>query len=176
MTIKFQNFRYTRKQANSRLNNMNLPKIKSLTNFDNHSNALELLYNIYHEIQEIIDQKGYNISNLKEFYPNDDCLLGENQSNDTDSVIYLRLRTPEDPKVFLSFEEILETFLHEICHCEVGPHNDAFHNLLDHLTEWYEQTIMTPVISGLNLREIAASKQAERLTAFGTAFGTNSAL
>ena len=139
-----------------------LPKIRVLDDFDKSSEAKELLTNVYYEIQEIIDQKGYVISNLREFYPSDDCLLGENQSNDTDSVIYLRLRTAEDSKTFLSFEEILETFLHEICHCEIGPHNDAFHKLLDHLTEWYEQTIMKPLVVGLTLREIAASKQAER--------------
>lgn len=149
------------------MNNPRIPKIKEIDTFDNNNQAKEILTNLYYELKEIIDQKGYVISNIKEFYPDDECLLGENQSNDTDAVIYVRLRTPENSNIFYSFEEALETFLHEICHCEIGPHNNEFHKLLDHLTEWYEQTTMNnknEKNEKNTLRKIAFSNKEKRIS------------
>ena len=95
------------------------------------SKAKELLASLYYETQDIIIQKGYHIGWICEFYPDDPCYLGCHDTNkEKGDKINLRLREPENSDIFLPFEEILETLLHEICHCEIGPHNDKFKALL----------------------------------------------
>ncbi|KAK9726793.1 hypothetical protein RND81_05G237300 [Saponaria officinalis] len=47
--------------------------------------------------------------------------------------IKLRLRRQERQWDFFSYEQILDTMLHELCHNEHGPHNADFYKLLDEL-------------------------------------------
>jgi len=73
------------------------------------------------------------------------------------------LRTHHDDKTFFSFEELLQTLIHEICHCEVGPHNAKFHKLMDELVDYYSNTKWPSRCDlGLTLEEVIASNKAER--------------
>ncbi|KAK6613092.1 WLM domain-containing protein [Botrytis cinerea] len=52
--------------------------------------------------------------------------------------ICLRLRYPGDQNQFLPIEEVVDTMLHELCHNEIGPHNQEFHALWDQLRKEHE--------------------------------------
>lgn len=101
---------------------MTEPNIQVLNEFENSSEAKELLQDVYNEIKEVLEKYDCVINNLCEF-------CGSYPKKDETGSIYLKLRTDEDPNVFLSFEEILESFLQENEPC-------------GSLTEYYEKNIM----------------------------------
>jgi len=49
--------------------------------------------------------------------------------------IHLRLRHPASHDRFLLYEDVAGTMAHELAHCEIGPHNDQFHKLMDEILE-----------------------------------------
>lgn len=53
----------------------------------------------------------------------------------------IRLRSPQNRSVFLPYESILHTLLHELCHNAIGPHNDQFYKLLDEVMKESENLI-----------------------------------
>lgn len=57
------------------------------------------------------------------------------------SKICLRLRYPGDKTQFMPFEEVLDTFLHELSHNVHGPHDEKFHALWDKLRSELEDLI-----------------------------------
>lgn len=68
---------------------------------------------------------------LNEFYPSNPSLLGLNRNRG--ECILVRLRRPQNKNSFFSYDAILHTLLHELCHIERGPHDAAFYSLLDAL-------------------------------------------
>ena len=53
-------------------------------------------------------------------------LLGYNQN--AGALIAMRLRTM-DLATFMPYDRLVDTLLHELCHNEVGPHNEQFWHL-----------------------------------------------
>jgi DNA-dependent metalloprotease WSS1 len=49
--------------------------------------------------------------------------------------IHLRLRHPQDHSRLYTYEHVAGTMAHELSHCEIGPHNDAFNKLMDDILE-----------------------------------------
>lgn len=63
--------------------------------------------------------------------PTNPRLLGVNVNKGVQ--VKLRLRRVNNDGDFLSYHEILDTMLHELCHNAHGPHNASFYKLWDEL-------------------------------------------
>jgi DNA-dependent metalloprotease WSS1 len=60
----------------------------------------------------------------------------KNKNNKMKShTIHLRLRHPQDHARLYLYEDVAGTMAHELSHCEIGPHNDAFNKLMDDILE-----------------------------------------
>lgn len=143
---------------------MSIPEIKALTDYDTVNykpsiEARELLASLYFACEKYIKERKYVVSLLQEFYEEGGD-LGFNEMNHYDAVISIRLRTDEDINVFFSFEELLETFMHELCHCEISSHNRTFWRILRRMVRQYEREILIPMYKReITLREIAENNQ-----------------
>jgi hypothetical protein len=69
----------------------------------------------------------WTVDLLTEFYPEDKGLLGVNLTRGR--AILIRLRQPEDRSLFISYNEIISTALHELCHITFKEHDHDFHAL-----------------------------------------------
>ncbi|KAJ4420183.1 hypothetical protein N0V82_004527 [Gnomoniopsis sp. IMI 355080] len=67
--------------------------------------------------------RGWTVSELCEFYPSQQNLLG-------------------DRNQFLPIEQVTDTMLHELCHIVHGPHDAKFHALWDQLRDEHEGLVM----------------------------------
>lgn len=72
------------------------------------------------------------IFSLEEFYPETSNLHGMNINK---KIIKIRLRSPEHYDMFMSWEFILGTFIHELAHMEISGHGSDFYLLMDQLYE-----------------------------------------
>ncbi|KAK6510195.1 hypothetical protein TWF481_004911 [Arthrobotrys musiformis] len=101
-----------------------------LTNYPNAPYALQTLQRIASLVKPIMRRHSFRIAKLAEFYPEMETnLLGLNTSFPGTSnlpIIQLRLRQPYDSRVFLPYESVVQTMLHELTHCVHGPHDDKF--------------------------------------------------
>ncbi|KAK6499418.1 hypothetical protein TWF506_004046 [Arthrobotrys conoides] len=101
-----------------------------LTNYPNASFALQTLQRIASLVKPIMRRHSFRIAKLAEFYPEMETnLLGLNTSFPGSSnlpIIQLRLRQPHDSRIFLPYESVVQTMLHELTHCVHGPHDDKF--------------------------------------------------
>ncbi|APA09874.1 hypothetical protein SS1G_05893 [Sclerotinia sclerotiorum 1980 UF-70] len=98
--------------------------------------ALHSLKKIASLVKPIMRARHWRVGTLTEFYPDQQNLLGLNVNNG--QKICLRLRYPGDQNQFLPMEEVVDTMLHELCHNEIGPHNQQFHALWDQLRKEHE--------------------------------------
>lgn len=73
--------------------------------------ALLILRKIASMVKPIMRQRCWTVGTLSEFYPQDRSLLGMNQNHG--QIIYIRLRPHYDERVFLPFEDLVDTMLHE---------------------------------------------------------------
>ena len=101
-------------------------------------------------ITTIMTQREWTVGLLAELDPIDDRhaekmegegkrLLGYNTN--AGMSIHIRLRT-EDLSGFLPYPSLIDTLLHELCHNEVGPHNETFWALFCQLKADYLRTLM----------------------------------
>ncbi|KAK6338462.1 hypothetical protein TWF730_002525 [Orbilia blumenaviensis] len=101
-----------------------------LTNYPNAPYALSTLQRIASLVKPIMRRHSFRIAKLAEFYPEMETnLLGLNTSFPGTSnlpIIQLRLRQSYDSKVFLPYESVVQTMLHELTHCVHGPHDEKF--------------------------------------------------
>uniref|UniRef100_A0A7S3E8Z9 WLM domain-containing protein n=1 Tax=Rhodosorus marinus TaxID=101924 RepID=A0A7S3E8Z9_9RHOD len=104
-------------------------------------NAKEILNRAAEMVKPIMAEKKWKVRVLAEFYPPQSNLLGLN--HDHGRKIEIRLRNPRDENQFLSEESVLQTLLHELCHNEIGPHNEQFYKLLDEITAKAENLIIS---------------------------------
>ncbi|KAF2085606.1 WLM-domain-containing protein [Saccharata proteae CBS 121410] len=95
--------------------------------------ALQLLRKIASVVAPIMRKRGWRVGTLCEFLPDNPALLGLNINRT--ARICVRLRYTPDPKQFLSYDAVLDTLLHELCHIVWGPHDANFHALWDELRE-----------------------------------------
>ncbi|KUI70436.1 DNA-dependent metalloprotease WSS1 [Cytospora mali] len=102
--------------------------------------ALHTLKKVASLVKPIMRARGWKVSELAEFYPDQQNLLGLNVNKG--QKILLRLRYPGDRTQFLPVEQVTDTMLHELCHIVHGPHDAKFHALWDQLRDEHEGLIM----------------------------------
>ncbi|KAJ4397587.1 hypothetical protein N0V93_001819 [Gnomoniopsis smithogilvyi] len=85
--------------------------------------ALLTLRKIASLVKPIMRARGWTVSELCEFYPSQQNLLG-------------------DRNQFLPIEQVTDTMLHELCHIVHGPHDAKFHALWDQLRDENEGLVM----------------------------------
>ncbi|KAI9138839.1 WLM domain-containing protein, partial [Paraphysoderma sedebokerense] len=113
--------------------------IKVLARKERKDEALRLLRKVASMVKPIMKNRGWKVGLLREFYPKNSALLGMNKNRGQE--IMIRLRPHYDDKVFLEFNDILGTMLHELVHIVQGPHDQKFYALLDQLWEEYEKLV-----------------------------------
>jgi DNA-dependent metalloprotease WSS1 len=130
------------------------------------SQAKELLERAVRTCFPLMRRRGWRVPLVDEFFPKNPSLLGLNINGG--QKIRLRLRKPgaggggsgfsvvaprerqheltqqkpvHEDGGFFSFDHVLGTMLHELCHNEHGPHNAQFYALLDEIREEVEKDI-----------------------------------
>ncbi|KAI7894466.1 WLM domain-containing protein [Mucor mucedo] len=93
--------------------------------------ALVILKRLASQVKPILNNRNWTIKNLCEFFPTNENLLGVNVNRGWK--VNLRLRPHYDDKLFLEYEEILGTLLHEMAHIVRGPHDQQFYKVLEEL-------------------------------------------
>ncbi|EMG47244.1 WSS1 DNA-dependent metalloprotease WSS1 [Candida maltosa Xu316] len=114
----------------------NIGSIGSLKRYPDAEYAKSLLYDAARLVASIISEHKFKIGQLREMFPKQANLLGLNVNYG--SKILLRLRHHHNDRSFLSIEEIVETFLHELTHNLYGPHDKKFYDFLDKLKTRYD--------------------------------------
>ncbi|KAL2944933.1 DNA-dependent metalloprotease WSS1 [Bienertia sinuspersici] len=107
--------------------------------------AKRILERIAKQVQPIMRKRKWRVKVLSEMYPKRRELLGLNVGRGIE--VKLRLRRPDRETEFFSFNEVLDTMLHELCHNAHGPHNASFYKLWDELRKECEE-LMSKGIMG----------------------------
>ena len=119
--------------------------------------ARKILDRVCKEFEPIIQRRGYNVLSVSEMCCCNDGLDFESGSrrkrkimprnvwgyNQTtfrgprgkSHTIHLRLRHAGSHGRLLLYEDVAGTMAHELAHCEIAPHNDAFNKLMDDILE-----------------------------------------
>ncbi len=113
-------------------NNNHFNEVKSLKTKPNAKQATELLARLASNVLGIMDYYNWKVGILSEFYPKNKAIYGLNMNHG--QKIFIRLRSPTDENIFLDYDTILHTMLHELCHNNHGNHSAAFYTLLDELS------------------------------------------
>ena len=119
------------------------PAILSFTHLKQHprqDEALHLLRRVASMVKPLMRARGWTVGSLSEMLPDQANLLGLNVNRG--EKILLRLREPYDRTIFLPFEKIVDTMLHELSHIVHGPHDAKFHALWDQLRDELDGLIM----------------------------------
>jgi len=116
-----------------------------LSSQSNSAEALLILRKIGSLVKPIMRKRGWRVGVLSEFLPTDKNLLGLNCNRG--QRICLRLRYPNDPTLFMPFEDCVDTMLHELSHIIHGPHDAKFNALWDELRDEHE-TLMIKGFTG----------------------------
>lgn len=112
-------------------------KIAALARYSTRKQALDILHELAALVAPVIDHYKFNVGVLCEMYPRRANLLGLNVNGG--AKICLRLRSASNDAWFLSRDEVLGTLFHELAHNKIGPHNAAFHALVEELKDkFYE--------------------------------------
>lgn len=112
-------------------------KIHALKRRPNNDQAHELLGRLAAQVKPIMQNRGWKVGCLREFFPANPNLLGININYGQE--IRIRLRPAHSHHQFLRYEDLLGTLLHELVHIVHGPHNSPFYKLLDELKAEAEQ-------------------------------------
>ncbi|KAK7305234.1 hypothetical protein VNO77_43136 [Canavalia gladiata] len=120
-------------------------EIKALKRKPGAEEATKMLEKIAKQVQPIMSKHKWRVKVLSEFCPNNPALLGLNVGAGIH--VKLRLRRPNRDWDFYSFDKVLDTMLHELCHNAHGPHNASFYKLWDELRKECEE-LMTKGVTG----------------------------
>ncbi|CAN8321947.1 unnamed protein product [Cochlearia groenlandica] len=120
-------------------------EIKALKRKPREDEAAKILEKVAKQVQPIMNRRKWRVKLLSEFCPTNPRLLGVNVNRGVH--VKLRLRRVNKDGDFLSYNEILDTMLHELCHNAHGPHNATFYKLWDELRKECEE-LMTKGITG----------------------------
>jgi hypothetical protein len=104
-------------------------QISELVSQPKHVEAKALLDRLAAATEGIMNSRGWKVKHLKEFYPDDPSLLGLNENKG--NAIKIRLRDPKNKNLFLAWESLLGTMIHELTHNEISDHSAKFYNLVD---------------------------------------------
>ncbi|KAI3510260.1 hypothetical protein L1887_25793 [Cichorium endivia] len=102
--------------------------------------ARRFLEKIAKQVQPIMRKHKWRVKVLSEMCPKNPRLLGLNVGHGVH--VKLRLRKPNTDWDFYSFDHVLDTMLHELCHNAIGPHNAGFYKLWDELRKECEELMM----------------------------------
>ncbi|CAA7050785.1 unnamed protein product [Microthlaspi erraticum] len=107
-------------------------EIKALKKKPREDEARKILEKVAKQVQPIMNRRKWRVKLLSEFWG---------------VQVKLRLRRANHDGDFLSYHEVLDTMLHELCHNAHGPHNASFYKLWDELRKECEE-LMTKGITG----------------------------
>ncbi|KAK8800731.1 hypothetical protein WA158_000056 [Blastocystis sp. Blastoise] len=102
--------------------------IQVLKNLPDSEKAMNIMKWIQAMSKEILNEYHWTVGLLKEFIPNDSSLLGLNENSG--EIISIRMRNVNDQTQFYRDWDIMGTFLHELVHNKIAPHNEEFNKLL----------------------------------------------
>ncbi|XP_071731977.1 DNA-dependent metalloprotease WSS1-like [Rutidosis leptorrhynchoides] len=108
--------------------------------------ARQILEKVAKQVQPIMKKRKWKVKILSEFWPSNPALLGLNVNGGEE--VKLRLRRQNNEWDFFSYEQILDTMLHELCHNQFGPHNADFYNLLDEIRKECEELMAKGITGG----------------------------
>ena len=94
--------------------------------------ALELLHRVAYVVSPLMNRRRWTVGVLAELSPFEHE-LGWNINKG--AKIFLRLRSPQDQKLFLPPEIIVDIMLHEMTHNRHSPHDERFQELYHELHE-----------------------------------------
>ncbi|KAJ0249988.1 Zinc ion binding protein [Hirschfeldia incana] len=120
-------------------------EIKALKKKPKEDEARKILEKVANQVQPIMIRRKWRVKLLSEFCPTNPRLLGVNVNRGVQ--VKLRLRRVNNDGDFLSYHEVLDTMLHELCHNAHGPHNASFYKLWDELRKECEE-LMSKGITG----------------------------
>ncbi|CAH8362588.1 unnamed protein product [Eruca vesicaria subsp. sativa] len=120
-------------------------EIKALKKKPREDEAMKILEKVANQVQPIMTRRKWRVKLLSEFWPTNPRLLGVNVNRGVQ--VKLRLRRANNDGDFLSYHEILDTMLHELCHNAHAPHNASFYKLWDDLRKECEE-LMSKGITG----------------------------
>lgn len=103
--------------------------VKELTEFPNSEEAKKLLTKLVAATAKVLVRRKWSVGILREFYPSNAHLLGLNENGG--QTIRVRLRSARDKNVFLPWEDVLGTMVHELTHNSVSSHSAEFYSLMD---------------------------------------------
>lgn len=126
-----QNKQTVRKRAESK-SECKVQKIRTL-GLQRDEEVLQMLEHISWQVEPIMKKRCWRVSELKELPPENTSRLGDNMNRGMR--VRLKCRQTSEPDCLLSYESVLQTMLHELAHCRIGPHNDDFWQLLDEVTQ-----------------------------------------
>jgi len=106
---------------------------KELTNFTKSIEAKAILDRVARIVGPVMLRRRWKVLMLKEFYPQQDGLLGMNVNRG--ETILVRLRPPGNKNEFYPWEHTIGTMIHELTHMEIGPHNSDFYKLMDEIAD-----------------------------------------
>ncbi|KFY01634.1 hypothetical protein V490_00826 [Pseudogymnoascus sp. VKM F-3557] len=95
--------------------------------------AMDTLQRAASLVKPLMRAHNFKVGLLAEFLPKERGLLGLNTGGGR--IINVRLRHATDPTQFFTFNMIMDTMLHELCHNRFGPHDANFHALWDQLRD-----------------------------------------
>jgi len=98
----------------------------------------------------IMKKRSWKVSKVKEFFPQNQSLLGLNKKVGVTITIYIKVRRSKSGIDLFPFEHTLGTLLHELCHIQIGPHDQNFYNLLDQLWNECEENKSLNVAKGMD--------------------------
>ncbi|CAF1712860.1 hypothetical protein Bca4012_008337 [Brassica carinata] len=127
------------------LNNNKVWEIKALKKKAREEEARKILEKVANQVQPIMTRRKWRVKLLSEFCPTNPRLLGVNVNRGVH--VKLRLRRVNHDADFLSYHQVLDTMLHELCHNAHGPHNASFYKLWDELRKECEE-LMSKGITG----------------------------
>eukprot|EP01039_Chlorochromonas_danica_P006804 gene6805-7517_t len=107
--------------------------VKVLTKLPHANEASTLLQRLVEATRALLIRRKWKVPLLSEFLPKSAGLLGLNLNGG--SKIMIRLREHQNNEVFLPWESLLGTMVHELVHIEIGAHSCDFYQLVDQLLD-----------------------------------------
>lgn len=156
---------------NGNENGFGIHCIQHIPTLPNSNRAFELLQRLFKEFQPLTQSRGYSIVSVtemcccddgehhmghqtkhkKKFRKTSNSVAGFNRSmGNRGNQIHLRLRKLSPLHELLSYEEVAGVFIHELAHCEIGPHSAEFYKLMEVIEEQFHTNMVNGVVAAAN--------------------------
>lgn len=149
---------------------LGIQRIQHIPTLPNSRQAFELLQRLFKEFQPLTQSRGYTIVSVtemcccgdgehhighqtrkKKFRKMSNSVAGYNLSvGNRGNQIHLRLRSLSPLHELLSYEEVAGVFIHELAHCEIGPHSVEFYKLMEVIEEQFHTNMVNGVVATSN--------------------------